>query len=55
MAEIIMPEGYFFTYNTETEVAINKEIKDHFQSSLAKNLHLTACLQPLFVAGERIE
>ena len=52
MAEIIMPEGYFSPLTIrETEVAI-KEIKDHFQSSLAKNLHLTRVSAPLFVKPE---
>lgn len=52
MAEIIMPEGYVSPLTIrETEVAI-KEVKDHFQSSLAKNLHLTRVSAPLFVKPE---
>ena len=52
MAEVIMPEGYVSPLTIrETEVAI-KEVKDHFQSSLAKNLHLTRVSAPLFVKPE---
>ena len=52
MAEIIMPEGYLSPLTIrETEVAI-KEVKDHFQSALAKNLHLTRVSAPLFVKPE---
>ncbi len=49
MAEIITPEGYVSPLTIrETEVAI-KEVKDHFQSALAKSLHLTRVSAPLFV------
>lgn len=52
MADIITPEGYASPLTIrETEVAI-KEVKDHFQSALAKSLHLTRVSAPLFVKPE---
>lgn len=52
MANIITPEGYTSPLTIrETEVAI-KEVKDHFQSALAKSLHLTRVSAPLFVKPE---
>ena len=52
MAEIMTPEGYVSPLTIrETEVAI-KEVKDHFQSALAKSLHLTRVSAPLFVKPE---
>ncbi|MDO4312916.1 MAG: aspartate--ammonia ligase [Eubacteriales bacterium] len=52
MANIITPEGYVSPLTIrETEVAI-KEVKDHFQSALAKSLHLTRVSAPLFVKPE---
>ena len=52
MADIITPEGYSSPLTVrETEVAI-KEVKDHFQSALAKSLHLTRVSAPLFVKPE---
>lgn len=52
MANIITPEGYASPLTIrETEVAI-KEVKDHFQSALAKSLHLTRVSAPLFVKPE---
>ena len=41
MEHLIIPDGYASPLTIrETEVAI-KEIKDHFERSLAKSLHLT--------------
>ena len=41
MENLMIPEGYRPPlFIRETEVAI-KEVKDHFERSLAKNLHLT--------------
>ena len=52
MAQIMTPEGYVSPLTIrETEVAI-KEVKDHFQSALAKSLHLTRVSAPLFVKPE---
>lgn len=52
MAEIIIPESYASPLTIrETEVAI-KEVKDHFQTALAKSLHLTRVSAPLFVKPE---
>ncbi len=52
MVEIMTPEGYVSPLTIrETEVAI-KEVKDHFQSALAKSLHLTRVSAPLFVKPE---
>lgn len=52
MADIITPAGYVSPLTIrETEVAI-KEVKDHFQSALAKSLHLTRVSAPLFVKPE---
>ena len=44
MEHLTIPEGYCPPLSIrETEVAI-KEVKDHFERSLAKNLHLTRVL-----------
>ena len=52
MEHLIIPEGYSSPLTIrETEVAI-KEIKDHFERSLAKSLHLTRVSAPLFVTPE---
>ena len=52
MEHLIIPEGYYSPLSIrETEVAI-KEIKDHFERSLAKSLHLTRVSAPLFVKPE---
>ena len=52
MTQIMTPEGYVSPLTIrETEVAI-KEVKDHFQSALAKSLHLTRVSAPLFVKPE---
>lgn len=52
MEHLIIPEGYQSPLSIrETEVAI-KEIKDHFERSLAKSLHLTRVSAPLFVKPE---
>ena len=52
MSSIITPEGYTSPLTIrETEVAI-KEVKDHFQTALAKSLHLTRVSAPLFVKPE---
>ena len=52
MEHLIIPEGYSSPLTIrETEVAI-KEIKDHFERSLAKALHLTRVSAPLFVTPE---
>lgn len=49
MEHLIIPDGYSSPLTIrETEVAI-KEIKDHFERSLAKALHLTRVSAPLFV------
>lgn len=49
MSSLIKPEGYSSPLTIrETEVAI-KEVKDHFERSLAKSLHLTRVSAPLFV------
>lgn len=52
MEQLIIPQGYRSPLTIrETEVAI-KEIKDHFERSLAKSLHLTRVSAPLFVRPE---
>ena len=52
MEQLIIPDGYTSPLSIrETEVAI-KEVKDHFERSLAKNLHLTRVSAPLFVKPE---
>ena len=52
MEHLIIPDGYSSPLTIrETEVAI-KEIKDHFERSLAKALHLTRVSAPLFVTPE---
>lgn len=52
MEHFIIPEGYRSPLTIrETEVAI-KEVKDHFERSLAKSLHLTRVSAPLFVRPE---
>lgn len=52
MEQLTIPEGYHSPLTIrETEVAI-KEIKDHFERSLAKALHLTRVSAPLFVRPE---
>lgn len=52
MEHLTIPEGYSSPLTIrETEVAI-KEIKDHFERSLAKALHLTRVSAPLFVTPE---
>jgi aspartate--ammonia ligase len=52
MEELIIPQGYHSPLTIrETEVAI-KELKDHFERSLAKALHLTRVSAPLFVRPE---
>ncbi len=52
MEHLIIPEGYRSPLTIrETEVAI-KEVKDHFERSLAKTLHLTRVSAPLFVRPE---
>ena len=52
MEHLIIPDGYSSPLTIrETEVAI-KEIKDHFERSLAKVLHLTRVSAPLFVTPE---
>lgn len=52
MEHLTIPEGYCSPLTIrETEVAI-KEIKDHFERSLAKALHLTRVSAPLFVKPE---
>lgn len=52
MEHLMIPEGYASPLTIrETEVAI-KEIKDHFERSLAKALHLTRVSAPLFVMPE---
>lgn len=49
MEHLIIPTDYSSPLTIrETEVAI-KEIKDHFERSLAKSLHLTRVSAPLFV------
>ena len=49
---LIIPENYESPLTIrETEVAI-KEVKDHFERALAKNLHLTRVSAPLFVRPE---
>lgn len=48
----MIPENYHSPLTIrETEVAI-KEVKDHFERSLAKSLHLTRVSAPLFVRPE---
>ena len=48
MEQLKIPEGYTSPLTIrETEVAI-KEVKDHFERALAKNLHLTRVSAPLF-------
>lgn len=52
MEQLKIPQGYRSPLTIrETEVAI-KEIKDHFERSLAKALHLTRVSAPLFVRPE---
>lgn len=52
MEHLTIPQGYTSPLTIrETEVAI-KEIKDHFERSLAKSLHLTRVSAPLFVKPE---
>lgn len=52
MAQLTIPQGYRSPLTIrETEVAI-KEIKDHFERSLAKSLHLTRVSAPFFVRPE---
>lgn len=52
MEHLAIPQGYQSPLTIrETEVAI-KEIKDHFERSLAKSLHLTRVSAPLFVKPE---
>ncbi len=52
MNQLLIPPGYISPLNIrETEVAI-KEIKDFFERSLAKSLHLTRVSAPLFVKPE---
>ena len=49
MEQLRIPAGYHSPLTIrETEVAI-KEVKDHFERALAKNLHLTRVSAPLFV------
>lgn len=52
MEHLKIPAGYTSPLTIrETEVAI-KEVKDHFERALAKNLHLTRVSAPLFVRPE---
>lgn len=52
MEHLTIPQGYVSPLTIrETEVAI-KEIKDYFERSLAKSLHLTRVSAPLFVKPE---
>ena len=52
MEHLTIPQDYSSPLTIrETEVAI-KEIKDHFERSLAKSLHLTRVSAPLFVKPE---
>ena len=52
MEQLTIPKDYYSPLSIrETEVAI-KEIKDHFERSLAKSLHLTRVSAPLFVKPE---
>ena len=52
MEQLTKPQGYRSPLTIrETEVAI-KEIKDHFERSLAKSLHLTRVSAPFFVRPE---
>ncbi|MFR7442950.1 MAG: hypothetical protein ACLUUO_05055 [Sellimonas intestinalis] len=52
MEHLTIPEGYCPPLSIrETEVAI-KEVKDHFERSLAKNLHLTRVSAPLLCVRE---
>ena len=52
MEHLQIPENYVSPLSIrETEVAI-KEVKDHFERSLAKALHLTRVSAPLFVKPE---
>ena len=52
MEQLRIPAGYHSPLTIrETEVAI-KEVKDHFERALAKNLHLTRVSAPLFVRPE---
>lgn len=52
MEHLQIPQNYTAPLSIrETEVAI-KEVKDHFERSLAKNLHLTRVSAPLFVKPE---
>ena len=52
MQHLLIPENYHSPLTIrETEVAI-KEVKDHFERSLAKSLHLTRVSAPLFVRPE---
>ena len=58
MEQLRIPAGYHSPLTIrETEVAI-KEVKDHFERALAKNLHLTRVSAPRAVicnAGIRTE
>ena len=52
LENFVMPKNYSSPLTIrETEVAI-KEVKDHFERSLAKSLHLTRVSAPLFVKPE---
>lgn len=52
MEHLTIPEDYTSPLTIrETEVAI-KEVKDHFERALARNLHLTRVSAPLFVRPE---
>lgn len=52
MEHLTIPDNYSSPLTIrETEVAI-KEVKDHFERSLAKSLHLTRVSAPLFVRPE---
>lgn len=52
MERLMIPTGYTSPLSIrETEVAI-KEVKDHFERALAKQLHLTRVSAPLFVKPE---
>lgn len=52
MEQLTIPQGYYTPLTIrETEVAI-KEIKDYFERSLSKALHLTRVSAPLFVRPE---
>ena len=52
MSSLLKPNGYKPSLNIrKTEVAI-KQVKDHFESELAKELNLTRVSAPLFVKPE---